>query len=121
MLRKILLASMIAASFASVPIASSARTIIVREAPPPPRTEAIPAPRRGMEWAPGHWEWRGNRYTWVRGHWMKVRRGQHWQPERWVERDGRWAMEPGRWARGDRDGDGVPNRFDNRPNDPNRR
>jgi hypothetical protein len=41
----------------------------------------------------------------------------------WVERDGHWVMERGRWDRGgrhDRDGDGVPNRMDEHPNNPNR-
>jgi hypothetical protein len=58
MIRKILLAALIGASFAGVPLASFAQ-VTVRIAPPPPRQEAIPAPRRGMVWAPGHWEGRG--------------------------------------------------------------
>jgi hypothetical protein len=125
MFKKILIASLIASSFASVPLASYAqhRTIIVREAPPPPRQEVVPAARRGHVWAPGHWEWRGNRHVWVSGHWIRERRGHHWVADRWVERDGRWAMERGRWARGpngDRDRDGVPNRLDPAPNNPNR-
>lgn len=67
-------------------------------------------------------------------------------PDRWVEHDGRWKLQPGHWARGQRerdlahrddlrrmgnqgeltprgrdvDGDGVPNRYDSRPNNPNR-
>jgi hypothetical protein len=44
--------------------------------------------------------------------------------DNWVERDGRWAYQAGRWERGnrnrDRDGDGVPNRMDRAPNNPNR-
>ena len=120
MLKKILLATLIGASFASVPVASFSRTIIVREAPPEPRQEVIPPARRGFAWAPGQWEWRGNRHVWVEGHWLRARRGQHWEAERWVQRDGRWEMRPGRWARGDRDGDGVPNRMDSHPNNPNK-
>ncbi len=51
---------------------------------------------------------------------MGERRGHRWVPERWVEADGRWVMRPGHWERGmrDRDGDGVPNRFDRHPNRP---
>jgi hypothetical protein len=124
MLRKILLASLIAASFAGVPLASSAQ-VIIRQAPPPPREEPIPPPRRGQEWAPGHWAWRNGQHVWVRGHWMRERRGQHWVPDRWMERDGRWMYRPGHWARGghdrDRDRDGVPNRFDRAPDNPYRR
>jgi hypothetical protein len=120
MLKKVLLATLIATSFGAVPLASYARTVIVTEAPPEPRHEAMPAPRRGYIWAPGHWEWRHNRHTWVAGHWLRARRGQHWEAERWAQHDGRWVMEPGRWARGDRDGDGVPNNRDARPNNPNK-
>jgi hypothetical protein len=139
MFRKILLASVIAASFASVPLTSFAqqRTIIIREAPPPPRDEAVPAMRRGHEWAPGHWAWRNGRHVWVRGKMMRERRGQHWVGDTWVERNGRWVYQAGHWQRGarnrdrdgdgvrnrndrDRDGDGVPNRMDPAPNNPNR-
>ena len=123
MLKKIVLATLIASSFAAVPLTSIARTIIIREAPPPPREEAPPAARRGYAWAPGHWVWRGNQHVWMEGHWMRARNNMHWVPEQWVERNGRWEMRPGRWAngaRGDRDGDGVPNRFDRAPNNPNK-
>ena len=122
MLRKILVASLIAASFASVPLASFARPLFVTVAPPEPRVEVVPGPRRGHAWAPGHWEWRHRHHVWVRGHWLRARRGYAYEPHRWVERDGRWGMEQGRWVPrpGDRDGDGVPNRFDRAPNNPNR-
>ena len=120
MFKKILLASMIAASFAAVPAASFARTVIITEAPPEPRHEVVPPARRGYEWAPGHWEWRGNRHQWIAGHWLREHRGQHWVAERWEQRGDRWVMAPGRWERGDRDHDGVPNRLDRAPNNPNR-
>jgi hypothetical protein len=123
MYRKILLAAVIAASFGAAPLVASAQPVgvIVDRAPPPPREEPMPHARRGHEWAPGHWAWRHGEYVWVRGHWMGERRGMRWVPERWVERDGRWELQAGHWARrGDRDGDGIPNRFDRRPNNPNR-
>lgn len=120
MFKKILLAGMIAASFASVPLTSVARTIIIREAPPEPRQEAVPQARRGQAWAPGHWEWRRNQHVWVAGHFIRARRGHHWEADQWVERDGRWMMQRGHWVRGDRDGDGVPNRQDRRPSNPNK-
>ena len=85
-----------------------------------------------MVWDPGHWEWRGNRHVWVDGRWLKERPGYRYREARWVERGGRWEMRPGGWerddrrdnrrggGRGDRDGDGVPNRYDDRPNNPHR-
>jgi hypothetical protein len=121
MLKKILIASLIATSFAAVPLTSFAqRTIVIREAPPPPREEAQPQLRRGYVWVPGHWEWRHGKHVWVAGHQVRARRGHHWEADRWVERNGRWELRRGRWVRGDRDGDGVPNRLDSRPNNPNK-
>ena len=87
------------------------------QAPPPPRHEAAPRARRGMAWVPGHWEWRGQRHVWRQGYWVKARPGHHYREPRWVEHGGRWNMQPGGW---DRDGDGVPNRHDRRPDNPYR-
>jgi hypothetical protein len=131
MFKKILLAAIVGASFAAVPQVSFAdrrpshqRTIVITQPPPPPRDEPAPAMRRGYEWAPGHWAWRNGQHVWVRGHHVRERRGSHWVPDRWVERNGRWVLMAGHWERGgrnrDRDNDGVPNRLDSRPNNPNR-
>jgi hypothetical protein len=98
--------------------------VIVREAPPPPRAERMPAPRHGYVWAPGHWEWQPGKHVWQRGHWERERRGYVYREPVWEERDGRWVMSRGGWERHrpgrDRDGDGVPNRVDDRPDNPNR-
>jgi hypothetical protein len=123
MYKKILLAGVTAALFGAAPLVASAQAvgIIVDRPPPPPRAEQMPRARAGHEWAPGHWVWRHGEYVWVRGHWMGARRGMRWVPEQWVERDGRWQLRPGHWARpGDRDRDGIPNRLDAHPNNPNR-
>ena len=126
MLKKIILATAIAASFGSV-----MAQVIVREAPPPAREERVPGVRHGHEWAPGHWAWRNGQYVWVQGHWMRERRGEHWVAERWEQRGDHYVLIPGHWQRGehrmgnrgmgDRDNDGVPNRFDSAPNNPYRR
>ena len=116
--------------------ANAARAIVITEAPPAPQVEVIPAPRPNKVWVEGHYAWRNGQYAWVRGHWMGERRGQHWEQAKWVQRpNGEWFFREGHWTRGgrdrdrdgiangrdhDRDGDGVPNRFDNRPNNPNR-
>jgi len=120
MIRKILLAAMVAASFGSIATPATA-AIVVQVAPPPPRTEATPPPRRGHVWVAGHWEWRNRHHQWVTGTWIRERRGYQYIQPAWAERDGRWYMERGSWRRGDRDGDGVPNRQDRAPDNPNRR
>ncbi|CAN7629849.1 hypothetical protein ASF11_14035 [Acidovorax sp. Leaf76] len=106
------------------------QTYQVIPAPPPPRREAVPRPRRGQVWEEGHWEWRGNRYQWVRGHWVQARAGHQYRQPHWAERDGRWEFQRGGWDRDgdgvsnrhdrDRDGDGVSNRRDQQPDNPRR-
>jgi hypothetical protein len=113
-------------------------SIYVQVAPPAPRPEYRPAPRRGHVWVPGYWDWRPrmNQYVWMQGHWVRERPGYYYSQPVWVQRDNRWVREGGTWQRGrgdrdhdgvpnrydrDRDGDGVPNRYDSKPNNPNRR
>ncbi|MBC7416228.1 MAG: YXWGXW repeat-containing protein [Herminiimonas sp.] len=122
MLKKTLLASLMVAALGGISQSAVAERY-VRVAPPPPRAEMVPQARRGYVWTPGHWEWRRQQHVWIGGSWLRDRPGYSYRSPTWIERDGRWAMQSGRWARGgrDRDGDGVPNRVDARPNDPNRR
>ena len=122
MIKKILLAAMIAASVVGITTpAAAAAVVYVQIAPPPLRNEAIPEARRGHVWAPGYWDWRGQRHVWHGGMWVKERRGYHYQESRWEEHEGgRWSRHPARWSRGDRDGDGVPNRVDRFPDNPRR-
>jgi hypothetical protein len=98
-------------------IGAAEAQVIVRVAPPPPREERHPGERRGMVWVPGNWDWNGRRYIWRTGHYERARRGHSYRADRWVEQNGQWRRERGGW---DRDGDGVPNRLDSRPNNPNR-
>ncbi|HEX2825918.1 MAG TPA: YXWGXW repeat-containing protein [Burkholderiales bacterium] len=119
MLRKTVLAAMLASSLAGVAATGYAADFGFRHAPPVPRAEVIPAARAGYVWVPGYWDYSKHRYQWVNGHYVRERRGYHYQQSHWVQRDGRWYLERGRFAR-DRDGDGVPNRFDRRPNNPRR-
>jgi hypothetical protein len=131
--RKLLLGALAAASIGVLPLPSLADTgIFVDVAPPAPRYEVVPAARPGYTWIPGYWDWRGHRHVWVKGRFEREHRGMYWHPNRWVQHDGRWSLEHGRWDRErfvenerhemrDRDHDGVPNRFDNAPNNPNRR
>lgn len=132
MIKKIVLAALVSAALGSIAVPASA-AIYVQVAPPEPRTEYVPAPRRGYVWVGGHWGWRNQRHQWIKGSWIRERRGYQYTQPAWVEDNGRWRMQRGAWARGDRDGDGIPNRVDRdrdgdgvrnsadrRPNDPRR-
>jgi hypothetical protein len=65
--------------------------------------------------------------VWVKGHWERVRPGYVFRKPEWRQDERGWHMERGGWDHGelaagrDRDHDGVPNRFDSRPDNPNRR
>jgi hypothetical protein len=125
------------------------QTIVMQTAPPAPMYEAVPSPREGYLWAPGHWVWDNGRYTWQSGHWMSARPGYAWQAPHWQQRsDGSWYLVGGTWVRNDsvaydrrmergpngdmdhdgirnaddddRDGDGVANWDDDFPSNPNR-
>jgi hypothetical protein len=120
MFKKTLLGAVIAAGslIGLLPTAANAQyTAIVSVAPPSPLNEAVPPPRQGYVWAPGHHEWRGNQHVWVPGHWLKAREGYDYREPRWVQRgDGSWHLVGNTWERrgpyGDRDRDGVANRYD---------
>lgn len=133
-------AAIILSTAAFMPTQAAAQvgvSIVIGNAPPPPRYEVVPAPRRGYEWAPGYWNWNNRRHVWVAGHWERARPGQYYQRPEWQRGNDGWRLNRGGWqrgerhdnrphnmhpghGRGDRDGDGVPNRHDRRPNDPRR-
>ena len=122
-MKKILLSLALgAASLAPVgglllaPTAAQAQ-IYIDVAPPAPRHEAVPAPRKGYVWAPGHYESRHGQYVWRKGEWMRAREGYAYRSPEWQERHGRYEYRPGGW---DRDHDGVPNAYDRKPDNPNR-
>ena len=112
--------------------------IAIGNAPPPTRYEVVPVPRHGYVWAPGYWHWNGRRHVWFEGHWERARPGHYYQRAEWQRSHDGWRLNRGGWQRGersarhdhhvhhgnqvrrDRDGDGVPNRYDRRPNDPYR-
>jgi hypothetical protein len=145
MIRKTLMAAAAAATLAAIGAPAMAQTIIVQSAPPAPRHEVMPGHRPGYVWSEGHWVWRGDQWTWARGHWVPERAGYAYVAPHWEQRDGRWVFVQETWrqdrfARGpggrgwgdrdrdgipnrydrDRDGDGVRDRFDRFPNNPNR-
>lgn len=84
--------------------------------PPPVRYEAVPAPRSGYVWAPGHYELVNDQYVWRQGQWMTARPGYRYVAPAWSQVGNRWQYMPSRW---DRDGDGVPDRYESHRNGPN--
>ncbi len=120
MIRKILLAAMVATSLGTAAIPATSAVVYVQTAPPPMRTEVVPSARRGYVWAPGYWNWKNKKHHWVAGSWVRERRGYSYNEPRWVESNGRWSQERARWTRRDRDGDGVPDRMDRHPDNPRR-
>lgn len=117
-------AVLVVASAGFAPAATAAPiNVDIRLAPPAPRYEVVPAGRPGYLWTPGYWDWRQNRYGWVGGNWVRERPGYIYTQPTWVNHGGRYHLYRGAWARGgrDRDHDGVPNRYDRRPNNPHRR
>jgi hypothetical protein len=123
-------AALILSAAAFTPMQAMARdtVVVVRTQPPAPRHEVVPAARRGYEWAPGYWNWNGHRHVWVKGHWERARAGYVFRRPEWKQGDHGWTLARGGWEHGeravdahDRDHDGVPNRFDDHPNNPNRR
>jgi hypothetical protein len=137
MFRQLMLAAVVATSLGTIATPSMAARVAVsiNVAPPDQRYEAVPSPRRGYDWTPGYWNWSRDhrRHDWVAGSWMRSRPGYVYTQPTWVDRGGRWEQRRGAWARGDsdrdgvrnsvdrdRDGDGVPNRRDNAPDNPRR-
>ena len=113
MISKFATAAVLVAAAWSTGAAAAPISVDIRVAPPAPRYEVVPAARDGYMWVPGHWDWRGRRHHWVSGTWVRERPGYVYTQPTWVNNDGRWYLYRGEWARrGDRDGDGIPNRFD---------
>jgi hypothetical protein len=108
------------AAFAPMPASAQVDVnLVIGTAPPPLRYESLPPPRYGYVWAPGYWNWNGYRHVWVSGHWLVERPGYYYVQPQWVQSNGHWVRHEGRWDRrgwGDRDRDGIPNRYDNHDN-----
>lgn len=114
----LLAAALAVGGVAALPSAAHAGAYVsVRVGPPAPLVEVVPAARPGYVWAPGHHEWRQGRYVWVRGYWVRERAGYAYAPAAWAQQGSQWVYQPARWNRrahpmGDRDHDGVRNRWD---------
>lgn len=118
-MKKLIAGSLLALGVGAVALPAAADVGFFVNVPPPgPVYEVVPAPRVGYVWAPGYWDWRGHRHTWVRGHWVRERPGYYYAPARWHDYGGRHYHERPRWSWRDSDGDGVPNGYDRAPYNP---
>jgi hypothetical protein len=119
--KKVLVSALFAAGAIgamATPLTSQAQIQVYLNTPPPAvRYEAVPAPRDGYVWSGGHWQHSDNKYVWRTGEWEASRPGYTYRQPSWNENNGRWNYQASRW---DRDGDGVPNNQDSRPDNPRR-
>jgi hypothetical protein len=100
-MRNVLLCALLALGPVAMPAAAQINiNIDLGVAPPAPRFEAVPVSRSGFVWAPGFWQWDGQRYVWAPGRWVAARPGFFWVADRWEPRDGRHHFEPGHWNEG---------------------
>jgi WXXGXW repeat (2 copies) len=97
-IRTAVLCAALGISAIAAPTISSARVYVdIDVAPPALREEVVPAARVGYVWAPGYWNWSGQKHVWVGGHSIRERSGHHWVGDNWEQRGGRWHHEGGHW------------------------
>jgi hypothetical protein len=97
-IRKSPLATLILSAGAMLaPLASFAAENWPTQPPPPNQPENTPAPKLGVVWNAGHWEWNGHAYWWRRGAWRDARPGQHWVADRWEQVGDQWHLVAGHW------------------------
>jgi len=68
--------------------------------PPAPRYYGAigTAPGPGYVWTNGYWAWRGNRYDWMDGRWVRPPRGRHaWVDGDWRREGSGWRYREGHW------------------------
>ena len=75
---------------------------IVGTAPPPLRREVIvyrERPARDYVWVKGFYDWQGDDWVWVPGHWVAPpERSVRWVSPRYVRVDEGWRYEPAHWS-----------------------
>jgi len=81
-------------SFPSVEIrfGTSRPPLVVREVRPRrPAVEYV--------WAPGWWDWQGDRWVWVEGRWLRPeKRGARWVAAVYVREGDGWRYVPAHWS-----------------------
>lgn len=68
---------------------------------PPVLAEDVPAPpptRVALIWRPGHYEWSGRTYAWIRGEWVsRAGHGTLWQDGYWRRIGAAEVWMPAHW------------------------
>lgn len=58
-----------------------------------------PRPDRYSIWIRGFWDWQGDQWIWIPGHWDRPReRHVRWIAPRYHREYGAWRYEPGHWS-----------------------
>ena len=75
---------------------------VVANSPPPPRREVIvyrERPARNYVWVKGFYDWQGDGWAWVPGHWLAPpARTVRWISPRYVRVEEGWWYEPAHWS-----------------------
>ena len=87
---------------AAAPATPAPTVVTVVPATPaaPANAEEVAGVRPGSDyvWVPGYYDWRGNRYEWVPGSWVRTPRpATVWVPGRWQPTTGGYLWIPGHW------------------------
>ena len=99
MIKRITVVAALVASCAAASLPAEAAGIYVNVAPPVAPVEVVPAARPGYVWTPGYYNYRGGRYVWSRGVFVRERPGYRWHPHGWVSEGGRYHYDRGHWER----------------------
>lgn len=100
MIRGLFIAFGIATLASTMPASADVENAVVSRAisPPAAQFESIPPARTGYAWSPGFWDWRGTRYVWMKGEWVREKPGFRWEGWHWVDEGGRWYFVRGRYT-----------------------
>ncbi len=75
---------------------------VVAAGPPPPRREVIvyrERPARDYVWVRGSYDWQGDGWVWLPGHWLAPpARSARWVSPRYVRVEDGWWYEPAHWS-----------------------
>jgi hypothetical protein len=73
--------------------------VVVPEAPPPPKHEAVGAPPNASQvWVEGYWSYQDGRWAWISGHWeTRPTATAAWVPGHWDHTNVGWVWRPGYW------------------------